>query len=195
MYYGARYYDPKMSLFVSVDPLAEQFVGWSPYHYVHNNPINLIDPTGMAAENADGGIKDWWKRVKSVFTGDSERPNAPQYADDGSTIMEEMTIDRRPSFMQRLKRSFSREKLKSDWKRIKENTGWNHLKGWSDQYKFDLTGGLGGYQIWGQSSYDTGGADIEGKIKTIKATDMGNVGAGGAALDGAKLFFRIVFKC
>ena len=33
-----------------VDPLAEQFVGWTPYHYVHQNPINLIDPTGMSAE-------------------------------------------------------------------------------------------------------------------------------------------------
>lgn len=36
-----------------VDPLAEQFVGWTPYHYVHQNPINLIDPTGMSAELYD----------------------------------------------------------------------------------------------------------------------------------------------
>src|SRR5690606_16647317 len=48
-YYGARYYDPRISIFVSVDPLAEDFAGWTPYHYVHNNPINLIDPTGMSA--------------------------------------------------------------------------------------------------------------------------------------------------
>lgn len=33
-----------------VDPLAEEFVGWTPYHYVHQNPINLIAPTGMSAE-------------------------------------------------------------------------------------------------------------------------------------------------
>ncbi len=52
-YYGARYYDPSTSIFLSVDPLAEQFPGWTPYHYVHNNPINLIDPTGMSAENYD----------------------------------------------------------------------------------------------------------------------------------------------
>lgn len=36
-----------------VDPLAEDFVGWTPYHYVHNNPINLIDPKGMSAEGLD----------------------------------------------------------------------------------------------------------------------------------------------
>ncbi|MDR0227862.1 MAG: hypothetical protein LBI72_02195 [Flavobacteriaceae bacterium] len=39
-----------MSIFLSVDPLAEQFPNWNPYHYVHNNPINLVDPTGMSAE-------------------------------------------------------------------------------------------------------------------------------------------------
>ncbi len=52
-YYGARYYDPKMSLFVSVDPLAEQFVGWSPYNYTMNNPLNMTDPSGMAPEPPD----------------------------------------------------------------------------------------------------------------------------------------------
>ncbi|WP_413513494.1 RHS repeat-associated core domain-containing protein [Myroides odoratus] len=48
-YYGARYYDPGTSIFLSVDPLAEKFVGWNPYHYVHNNPIMFTDPTGMIA--------------------------------------------------------------------------------------------------------------------------------------------------
>src|SRR5690554_2599994 len=43
-YYGARYYDPRISIFVSVDPLAEQTM--EPYIYVSNNPINMIDPDG-----------------------------------------------------------------------------------------------------------------------------------------------------
>jgi RHS repeat-associated protein len=46
-YYGARYYDPRISIWASVDPLAEKFVGHSPYEYCFSNPINLVDPTGM----------------------------------------------------------------------------------------------------------------------------------------------------
>jgi len=46
-YYGARYYDPKLSIFIGVDPLADKYPGISPYAYCLNNPINLTDPTGM----------------------------------------------------------------------------------------------------------------------------------------------------
>ncbi|CAM4121664.1 MULTISPECIES: RHS repeat domain-containing protein [Flavobacterium] len=49
-YYGARYYDPKTSIWLSVDPLAEKFPNWNPYNYTMQNPINLTDPTGMAPE-------------------------------------------------------------------------------------------------------------------------------------------------
>ncbi len=45
-YYGARYYNPKWSIWLSVDPMAEEFPGWSPYNYTLQNPINFIDPDG-----------------------------------------------------------------------------------------------------------------------------------------------------
>ncbi len=54
-YAGARYYDPKISIWLSVDPLAEEFPNFNPYNYVMQNPINLIDPTGMCPDESDTG--------------------------------------------------------------------------------------------------------------------------------------------
>ncbi|WPO78020.1 RHS repeat-associated core domain-containing protein [Flavobacterium sp. KACC 22761] len=45
-YFGARYQDPKLGIFISVDPLAEKYPNISPYCYVANNPIVLKDPQG-----------------------------------------------------------------------------------------------------------------------------------------------------
>jgi RHS repeat-associated protein len=49
-YYGSRYYDPMIGQFFGVDPLASSFLGWSPYNYTLNNPINMIDPDGRAQD-------------------------------------------------------------------------------------------------------------------------------------------------
>ncbi len=45
-YFGARYYDPNISIWLSVDPMADQRSWVSPYSYCQNNPLNRVDPTG-----------------------------------------------------------------------------------------------------------------------------------------------------
>ena len=48
-YYGARYYDPKVSLWISPDPIQEKYPNTSTYCYTHNNPIVYHDPNGKDA--------------------------------------------------------------------------------------------------------------------------------------------------
>lgn len=44
--FGARMYDARIGRFLSIDPAAKIYPSWSPYHFVRNNPILRIDPTG-----------------------------------------------------------------------------------------------------------------------------------------------------
>ena len=46
-YYGARYYEPRLSLWMSVDPLQEKYSFFSTYCYTFNNPVIYIDPNGQ----------------------------------------------------------------------------------------------------------------------------------------------------
>jgi len=45
-YFGARYYDSDLSVWLSVDPMAHALPSWSPYVAFGDNPINNIDPDG-----------------------------------------------------------------------------------------------------------------------------------------------------
>jgi len=57
--YGARFYDPALARWHSVDPEAENYYNMSPYCYVGNNPISRIDPDG----------RTWVDRVVATVAG------------------------------------------------------------------------------------------------------------------------------
>jgi RHS repeat-associated protein len=58
-YYGARHYDAKISVWLSVDPLSSNDPNLTPYHFVKNNPVNLVDPNGLTSYKveSDGNIE------------------------------------------------------------------------------------------------------------------------------------------
>lgn len=188
-YYGARYYDPRISIFVSVDPLAEQFAGWTPYHYVHQNPINLIDPTGMSAEKGDGGVKEWWNKVSNKVISFFSSSTEPVPSGDEGTVLDEITVsaNRKPSFWNRM--GFSKDKFSNDWKNIKERSGGNHFVKESGKI-YDHINNFGGLIIYGKSSYNMGGNDIKGRHTYLNHDDIGLFTGGGAALSKANNFFK-----
>ncbi|RMF60242.1 MAG: hypothetical protein D6748_04580 [Calditrichaeota bacterium] len=45
-YFGARYYSPALGRWLTVDPLVNKHLSWSPYSYVFANPSNAVDTDG-----------------------------------------------------------------------------------------------------------------------------------------------------
>ena len=45
-YYGARYYDPRLSMWLGTDPMQGKYPGISTYAFCHNNPIMMRDLDG-----------------------------------------------------------------------------------------------------------------------------------------------------
>lgn len=73
-YYEARYYDPRSSVWLSVDPMMEKYPGWSVYNFCIGNPIILVDTKG---EDLIIWYKSNKKLVSFAFNGQngSAAPN------------------------------------------------------------------------------------------------------------------------
>lgn len=66
-YFGARYYSSDLSVWLSVDPMADKYPSLSPYVYCANNPIKLKDPDGRKIVFAKGTSEEFKKQFKAAI--------------------------------------------------------------------------------------------------------------------------------
>lgn len=69
-YFGARYYDPGLSIWLSVDPLADEYPSHSPFNYCMLNPIMLKDPDGRSANPVFDSNGKHLGNTSEGFTGE-----------------------------------------------------------------------------------------------------------------------------
>lgn len=91
-YYGARYYNPQTSVWLGVDAMAAKYPSLSPYTFVANNPIMLIDPDGNQIDPAllDENSPNYCAETAQAFLDFAQTKEGQtflsDYASEGQTI-------------------------------------------------------------------------------------------------------------
>jgi RHS repeat-associated protein len=79
-YYGARYYEPRVSLWISADPMQEKYPGVSTYAYALQNPVRFIDPDGrvFGTPQESTGVPAQVDMVNMQVTEAQDNTNIPR---------------------------------------------------------------------------------------------------------------------
>ena len=86
-YYGARYYQPKSSIWMGVDALATSYPGMNPYNFVMGNPIMAMDPDGDSVQVLgfrDNQFLNWLDKGLDI-----NRKNSPFYLENGKLLYDQ----------------------------------------------------------------------------------------------------------
>ncbi|HBG69964.1 MAG: hypothetical protein A2W93_05585 [Bacteroidetes bacterium GWF2_43_63] len=123
-YFGARYYDSDLSVWLSVDPLSDKYPNTSPFMYCLGNPVVLIDPNGMDTAFADNQVRTDFQTAQSSVN---------KTISDISTKLKDPEISKR--------KTAQLEEQLSEWNKIKDDFDYICSKSTPmNTYSSDMTG-------------------------------------------------------
>ncbi|MFM9983721.1 MAG: SpvB/TcaC N-terminal domain-containing protein, partial [Flavobacteriales bacterium] len=165
-YYGARYYNPQLSIWVSVDPLSGVYPSLSPYNYCLDNPINLVDPDGRQAMDPNKVTKLTGKYNRMIISARAAGKN--KAADNLQHFL--MGTGSSKNYEASWLRGF--EPVRDAENRILKYVEKGNLKKWiasvdknstiekSDHWDADIYS----YNPWSELTYASGASDIKGNV-------------------------------
>ncbi len=97
-YYEARYYNPSVSRWLSVDPLAEKYTSFSPYNFTLDNPIMFVDPNSREIKISfrTGFLGIFGKKVTLTYDSNNQQwigQNGKSYTGKSSKFANKVLAD------------------------------------------------------------------------------------------------------
>jgi len=171
-YFGARYYDSDISVWLSVDPLTARYPSTSPYAYVENNPIRFVDPNGLFKREFSAKLykffyggevkqnsqtKQWYveKKLKS------KNVKAPKNSKDGMGVRGG-TVGLKMSYSWGKKGKSDKSNHLSDYSRITPNNLYGVKHTHREEINTQITNPLGVLTVnrYSQTSFGDGVLNI-----------------------------------
>lgn len=84
-YFGARYYNSDLSIWLSVDPMSDKYPSLSPYNYCAWNPMKLVDPNGKE-------IDDYYNLKGELIKHTEEGSNKFLVLTKGKNVDDDLTL-------------------------------------------------------------------------------------------------------
>ncbi len=164
-YFGARYYDSDLSIFLSVDRFADKYLSLTPYHYCANNPIIFTDPTGDTVKIShkgndyiyDGGKlylneAEYTGKVKGFLKQVANALGTIEKSAEGASMLEELSSSSNIFTIKRGSSEFKSSSIQKAYaNQLTTDPALTKTYVALTKAGVDLTGGSGGTIYWNPS--------------------------------------------